>query len=139
MVRNLAFWLQLIGWSQVIGGMSLPWLLRSDLMSNYVAHVFQALQLPPEAQPAALILMSFLGPTIASWGVLFLFMVQTTLPSKTPKPMLFLCTALLAWAPLDIWLSWQARIYHNIWLDLLIVTAIVPPMWWLTRNAKASA
>lgn len=139
MVRHLAIWLQMIGWSHVIGGISLPWLLRSDLMSNYVAHVFQALQLPPEAHPAALTLMSFLGPTIASWGVLFLFMVRTTLRDKASTPMVFLCLSIIAWAPMDIWLSLQAGIYLNVWLDLLLIAAIVPPMWWLSRSAKASA
>jgi hypothetical protein len=139
MARKLAAWLQLIGWSHVLGGVSLPWLLHSDLISNYRAQVFQALQLPPEAQPAALVLMSFMGPTIASWGVLFLFMVRTTLPKKAPNPMLFLGWSIIAWAPLDMWLSWQAGIYFNIWLDLLVIAAIAPPMWWLSRNVKASA
>ncbi len=132
-------WLQLIGLAHILGGLALPWLLHSGLTHGYRQQVFTAIGANAEAQHAVTLMMSFIGPTIASWGVLFLYLVNTAFRHPNRQAWYYLVLALLAWAPLDAGMSWMAGIYSNIVLDIAVVVAISLPIFLVRRRLGEQA
>lgn len=131
-------WLQFIGVAHVFGGLFLPWLLHSSLTDGYRKQVFLAIGASHDAESVVTLMMSFMGPTIASWGVLFLYFVKTAFSTPHRQDWHYLCLALLVWAPLDAGLSWMAGIYSNIVLDVAVVTGIALPIWLIRQQLIGS-
>jgi len=129
-------WLQLIASLHIIGGLLLPWLLHADLSAMYRQEVFQALSVPEAAQNTVVLMMSFIGPTIASWGVLLLYLINNAFDQGDKSAWSYLCIAILVWAPLDIGLSWHAGIYSNIAVDVMATLSILLPVWLIRHPIK---
>lgn len=131
---NIKIFLQMIAIAHIVGGILLPFLVNTPLFATYNSLLYQALGFEASGQNAEInFLIGLFGPTIASWGVLFLYVVSTAFknPDKKGWWAIFLCC--VAWAPYDSLLSIQKGIYINALINLISALAILIPLF-MARN-----
>jgi len=133
-LTKIKIFLQMIAIVHIVGGMLLPFLVNTTLFATYNSLLYQALGFEASGQNAEInFLIGLFGPTIASWGVLFLYVVSTAFknPDKKGWWAIFLCC--VAWAPYDSLLSIQKGIYINALINLISALAILIPLF-MARN-----
>ncbi|MEE9412182.1 MAG: hypothetical protein V3V22_03925 [Methylococcales bacterium] len=131
-MNNSKRFLQLIAVLHIIGGLLLPWLVQTSLADDYVLSIMQNFKVnDPGADRLVRFLVGILGPTIASWGVLLLYVVNSFFHQPTITAWWTIIIAGLVWAPYDSWLSIQHGIYLNatfngvVFFSIMIVLLIV--------------
>ena len=125
----------MIAIAHIVGGILLPFLVNTTLFATYNSLLYQALGFEASGQNAEInFLIGLFGPTIASWGVLFLYVVSTAFknPDKKGWWAIFLCC--LAWAPYDSLLSIQKGIYINALINLISALAILIPLFMARKH-----
>lgn len=134
MVRIRVF-LQAIAVLHIIGGLLLPVLVETLAFNVYHQHLAHAFKLN-SSMPAAetRFLVGILGPTIASWGVLFLYTVKTAFSNPNPRAWWFIVIACMVWAPYDSWLSISHGVNLNAYLNLVVLACIAIPMFRVRRS-----
>lgn len=70
-------------------------------------------------------LLAVLGPTIASWGVLFTTLVSQFLSAPTPGLWKAMVWSVAVWAPLDTALCLRFRVYDGAILNAAVVLALI--------------
>lgn len=77
------------------------------------------------------------GPTVASWGVLMMFLAHFGLRQRQRWACDALLLALLVWAPFDAWLCARAGFLAAVWLDLIVLPLLLIPLLLLRRGFPA--
>lgn len=129
-LQRIKIFLQLIAIAHITGGLLLPFLVSTPLFAAYNSLLYEALGFDTTGQNTEVnFLIGLFGPTIASWGVLFLYVVSTAFkkPDKKGWWAIFLCC--VAWAPYDSLLSIQKGIYINALINLVSSLAILIPLF----------
>ena len=127
---QVKLFLQLIAIAHILGGFLLPILVDTFVFDTYNEIVFRALEVEGTGQHSNItFLHGLFGPTIASWGILFLYVVTTTFEKPDKRGWWTILFACLAWAPLDGFLSMQKGIYINGLIDLVVFVAILTPLF----------
>jgi hypothetical protein len=124
-------WLRILAVLHILGGLSLPFLLQTPLLDFYRSSNSALLGILPfeTAAPAATAFaVGLFGPTIASWGILFLFAVSAAFDHPGRSAWWTLVLAVLAWGPYDAVLSIRHGIYINAVADLAVVLSILVPL-----------
>jgi hypothetical protein len=130
LIQKTKIFLQLIAIAHIIGGILLPFLVNTSLFATYNTLVYRALGFDVARTNSEInFLIGLFGPTIASWGVLFLYVVTSAFKNLDPKGWwaIFLCC--LAWAPYDSLLSIQKGIHINALINLISALAILTPLF----------
>ena len=114
-------WLSFVAILHVIGGLALPFLLlRSAALDGL---------LPAESADARLAYALF-GPTVASWGLLMLFLVQYGLRNGQIWAANALIAGILIWVPLDTALCYVHGWHGAVALNAAASAAILIPALW---------
>ncbi len=104
-MNNSKRFLQLIAILHIVGGLLLPWLLQTSLADDYVLSIMQNFKVnEPGADQLVRFLVGILGPTIASWGVLLLYLVNSFFHQPTFIAWWTIIVAGLIWPSYDSWL-----------------------------------
>ncbi|MEE9345437.1 MAG: hypothetical protein V3U88_07500 [Methylococcales bacterium] len=128
-MNNSKRFLQLIAILHIIGGLLLPWLVQTPLADDYVLSIMQNFQVnESDSDQLVRFLVGILGPTIASWGVLLLYVVNSFFHQPTMTTWWTIIIAGLIWAPYDSWLSIQHGIYLNAIFNGIVFFCIVVVM-----------
>lgn len=119
--ERLDRWLAFVAILHVIAGLALPFvLLRTDWLDPWL----------PLAQPDARTAFALFGPTVASWGLLMLFLVQHGLRRDQAWAANALIAGILVWAPFDAAICHAYGWTHAIVLDAVAGAAILIPALW---------
>jgi hypothetical protein len=113
--------LELVGPVHVIGGL----LLFASGFSPSAQSLLEALVRPPADASWSPFFVSVLGPTIASWGVLFGTLTRQYFTSPTKKTWNALTLSLLIWAPLDSALCVFYRFYSGAIVNAIVFIAVI--------------
>jgi hypothetical protein len=119
--QRLDRWLAAMAMLHVIGGLALPFvLLYTPLLDG----------LMPVASSAARLAYALFGPTVASWGLLMLYLVRHGIARNQAWAANALIGGILVWVPLDTALchvhGWQGAVV----LNATAATAILVPAIW---------
>jgi hypothetical protein len=134
-LSRIKLFLQLVAIAHVIGGLFLPILVNTSLFAAYNTSVYEALEVEGTGQNSNInFLHGLFGPTIASWGILFFYVVTTTFAKPDKKGWWTILLACLAWAPLDCFLSIQKGIYLNGLIDLVVFVLILGPLFMARKH-----
>lgn len=126
--------LQIIAVLHVIVGLCFPWIVQSPLFDQYRGHLHQVFNIDQDnAEQQALFLMAIFGPTIASWGVLFLFAINCGFAQPSPRAWWFILLACIVWAPYDSILSLIHGVFLNAIINSVAFVIIVVPLL-MVRN-----
>ena len=130
LLQRTKFFLQLIAIAHIIGGVLLPFLVNTSVFATYNTLVYQALGFDAtRTNPEVNFLIGLFGPTIASWGVLFFYVVSSAFKNLDPKGWWAIFLSCVAWAPFDSLLSIQQGIYINALINLISALAILTPLF----------
>jgi hypothetical protein len=127
--------LQLYALAHLVGGLLLPWMVGTAVFTDYNRALAQAFHVSDAATSAqAQFLTGLMGPTVASWGLLFFLLVQQAFARPTRQLWWGMVLAGLVWAPYDSFLSWQNGIYLNVVINLLSLAALLVPLLLVRDN-----
>lgn len=127
--------LLLYAFAHIVGGLLLPCLVDTALFTHYnnaVATAFNTQDAAARAQ--ASYLSALMGPTVASWGLLFALAVQQSFAKPTRMAWWGMLGAGLLWAPHDSWLAWQHGIYLNALINGASLLALLAPLCLVRHN-----
>ena len=134
-LTRIKIFLQLIAIAHILGGIFLPLLVNSTLFATYNTLLYQALGSDTTAQNSAInFLMGLFGPTIASWGVLFLYVVSTAFKNPDQRGWWTIFLSCIVWAPYDSLLSIQQGIPINAFINLVSALAILVPLFMARKH-----
>ncbi len=123
--EKLDRWLTWVAVLHIAAGIALPFiLLRTTWLDAWL----------PITYADARLAFALFGPTVASWGLLMLFLVQHGLRANQRWAANALIAGVLVWAPLDAALCWAYGLTLGLWLDALAAAAILIPA--LLRRAQ---
>ena len=125
--------LQLIAIAHILGGLLLPFLVNTSLFAVYNSRLYQTLGFGQELRANVNFLTGIFGPTIASWGVLFLYVISTAFENPDKRGWWAIFFSCVVWAPYDSLLSIQQGIYINALINLIVALAILIPVF-ITRK-----
>ncbi len=121
--------LQLIAFLHVVGGILLPFLVETPVFNVYLQHLAHAFNFENKGAGVEIrFLVGLLGPTIASWGILFLFAINTGFANPGPRAWWFIVIACIVWAPYDSWISLNHGVYLNAIFNCIVFVCIMIPM-----------
>jgi hypothetical protein len=127
---KIRIFLQLIAIAHIAGGILLPFLVNTRLFSTYNSLVNQALGFETTGKNVDInFLIGLFGPTIASWGVLFLYVVTKVFKNPDKKGWWAIFASCILWAPYDSLLSIQKGIYINGLINLFSALMILIPLF----------
>ncbi len=127
--RCYEYWLYAFALAHVLGGLALPWLIHTELFRYYNQTLYAALRLQDApSQEAARFLLGLIGPTMASWGLLFFLVLRQGFARPTPAAWWLILLALLLWAPYDSWLSWRQGLPLNALINAVALLLVLPPL-----------
>jgi len=139
MNRFLQTWLLAIAWLHLAIGVAIPFIAHSGLYDHYSAllqHAFWPGQIvPPETLAFQRWIVSLFGPTLASVGVVMIFLVRAGIRSAEVWPWNAILMALAVWAPGDIAISLTKDFWLHIVIDTFALMVIVPPVVILRAHA----
>ena len=132
-------WLLLLSYGHIAAGIAIPLVAYSPAFDYYSGLLQQAFW-PTQAVPAATLefqrwFASLFGPTIASVGVVMVYLVKAGIKSSEPWPWNAILIALAVWAPGDIYISLMKSFWLHVQVDVAILLAIVPPVFALRAHA----
>ena len=129
-LSKLRIFLQVIAIAHIAGGILLPFIVNTQLFSTYNALVSQALGFETTGKNVEInFLIGLFGPTIASWGVLFLYVVTNVFKNPDKRGWWTIFASCILWAPYDSLLSIQKGIYINGLINLLSALVILIPLF----------
>ena len=130
LLQRTKIFLQLIAIAHIIGGVLLPFLVNTSVFATYNTLVYQSLGFDTSrTNPEVNFLIGLFGPTIASWGVLFFYVVSSAFKNLDPKGWWAIFLSCVAWAPFDSLLSIHKGIYINALINLISALAILTPLF----------
>jgi hypothetical protein len=125
-INYAKFLLQTVAVLHIVVGLCFPWIVESPLFDHYRENLYLAFNVELEnAKQQALFLMALFGPTISSWGVLFLYTVNSGFSRPSPQAWWYMIVACLVWAPYDSVYSLQHGIYLNAIINAIAFVVIV--------------
>lgn len=134
-MKKARLFLQLYALAHIAGGLLLPWLVHTAVFTAYheqLAQTFNSHNASSREQ--ALFLTGLMGPTIASWGLLFFLVVTQAFSTPSPRWWWGMVLAALLWAPYDSVLSWQQGMSINVIINAIALLALLVPLWLLRHN-----
>ncbi len=136
-------WLLLLAYGHIVAGVAIPFVAYSTAFNYYSALLQQAFW-PAQTVPGATVefqrwIVALFGPTIASVGVVMVFLVKAGAKNAQPWPWNAILTALAVWAPGDICISLMKDFWLHMQIDVVVLLAIVPPVWHLKQRAVRNA
>lgn len=140
MTRFLQNWLLLLAWLHLATGLAIPVIAHSAQFGHYSAllqaEFWPGQMLPPETLAFQRWIVSLFGPTLASVGVVMIYLVRAGIRSDDAWPWNAILLALAVWAPGDIYISLLRDFWLHVWIDALALLAIVPPVLVLRAQTK---
>jgi hypothetical protein len=131
--------LQTIAILHVMVGLCFPWIVDSPPFDHYKQHLHLAFNTSEELSgQQASFLMAIFGPTIASWGVLFLYAVTSGFSRPSPQSWWFMFTACLTWAPYDSIFSLQHGVYLNAIINAVAFVMMMTPLLLVRKHFFAT-
>lgn len=136
----LVLWLYAAAIVHILAGLTLTWAGHSGLLDGYL----QVLELafwgadpvPAAGHEQQVWWLALFGATLQSYSLYMLALVHIGNRSKAPMVWGWLMAGILLWAPQDMWLSAQQRVWSHLWLDGFALLLLLPPLVWLYRHDR---
>ena len=126
--------LEILAILHIIVGLILPFLVDTWLFTFYNNQLLAAFNTDSaEALALGKFMIGILGPSIASWGILFLFLVRYAYSTGSRMAWFYMLAAIIVWSAYDIYLSIIAGVYLNVMIDLVVLCFLLVPLL-LTRS-----
>lgn len=141
--QALVIWLYAAALMHLLGGVTLTWAGHSGLFDDYLLTLEQAFWTadvaPAAARAQQVWWVALFGATLQSYSLYMLALVHIGNRLKSAMPWGWLIAGIVLWAPQDMLISAQARVWSHLWLDSLALLALLPPLFWLYRHDRRTS
>lgn len=127
-------WLYGVAAVHLLVGVLLPWVGNSVLFEPYhrlIEGAFWSNAAPEGARLFQVWWISLFGPTIQTLGVWMAALVYLGARYRNRFIWCALLLGFAVWAPQDIFISLKANAWVHVWVDLLALLSVIPPLLWL--------
>jgi hypothetical protein len=133
-------WLYLMAFGHFACGILLAWFSNLSLFEYYHQSILARFgDVSIHAHDLQVWWLSLFGATLQNLAI---FMgVLTYVGSKQSSAFVWawMISGLILWAPQDMLISLQIGLWLHVWVDLIVLLVILPPLailWWVDRNYK---
>lgn len=129
-------WMYAVIAAHLLAGMLLPLAANAALFSHYhdgILHFFFGVAEPAGARSIQIWWTSLFGPTLQAASVWMLGLAIMGDKQRNAFAWAMLILGLVIWAPQDMFVSAGAQCWINVWLDLLALGVMLPPLICLCR------
>ncbi|WHS60586.1 cell division protein [Pseudomonas sp. G2-4] len=141
--QALVVWLYVAALMHLLAGLTLSWAGHSGLLDGYLQNIEQifwgAATVPTIASEQQVWWVALFGVTLQSYSLYMLALVHIGNRLKSAMPWAWIIAGILLWAPQDMLISAQARVWSHLWLDSLALLALLPPLFWLYRHDRRAS
>lgn len=131
----LVVWLSAAAMVHLLAGLVLTWAGHSGLLDGYLLTIEQAFwaadAAPVTARAQQVWWVAIFGATLQSFSLYMLALVSIGHRLRSPIVWGWLIAGIVLWAPQDMWISAQARVWSHLWVDGLALLTLLPPLIWL--------
>ena len=135
--RRLICWLYAVTAAHVLVGLLLPWIGNAVIFETYhrgIETAFWDEAAPAAARAQQLWWIALFGPTVLSTSLWMGALVYLGDRHRSRFAWGALIAGVVAWAPQDVWISLQIDCWPHVWIDVLSVIVLLPPLVWLSRH-----
>lgn len=136
----LVVWLYAAAMVHLLVGLVLTWAGHSGLLDGYLLTIEQAFwaadAAPVTARAQQVWWVAIFGATLQSFSLYMLALVSIGHRLRSPAAWGWLIAGIVLWAPQDMWISAQARVWSHLWVDSLALLTLLPPLIWLYRHDR---
>lgn len=86
-----------IAWIHIVGGLALPFAVQFEGVQAFIVNALKG----TAAEPGSTFWIGVFGPTVASWGLLFLALLHSFFNNPTHEKWKILLGAVLIWCVID--------------------------------------
>jgi len=143
--RALVLWLYAAALVHLLAGALLTWAGHSPLFDGYLHSIEQAFWAdgaPAAAHAQQVWWLALFGATLQSYSLYMLALIHLGNRLRSATAWAWLMAGIVFWAPQDMLVSWQVRMWSHLWFDAAALFTLLPPLLWLYRHdrrANASA
>jgi hypothetical protein len=127
----------------LLAGLVLTWGGHSGLLDDYLNTIEQAFWgadiVPVTVRTQQVWWLALFGATLQSYALYMLALVHLGNRLKSAMPWGWLIVGILLWAPQDMLVSAQARVWSHLWFDSFALLVLLPPLFWLYRHDRRTA
>jgi hypothetical protein len=127
----------------LLAGLTLTWAGHSGLLDDYLNTIEQAFWgadiVPVTVRTQQVWWLALFGATLQSYALYMLALVHLGNRLKSAMPWGWLIVGILLWAPQDMLVSAQARVWSHLWFDSFALLVLLPPLFWLYRHDRRTA
>lgn len=133
------YWLISVGIGHVLLGSIFVVLASTAVIDPYMESLYETFQVVPDDAVDLMLrtTLQFLGPTIASWGLLFALAVHFYYRHGNSPIKWYIVMAVFVWFAMDTSVSLAQGIHVHLIVNLLALGAIVPPFLLLKTKPVA--
>lgn len=139
----LVVWLYAAALVHLLVSLALTWAGHSGLLDGYLQTIEQAFwatdAVPIAARAQQVWWLALFGATLQSYSLYMLALVRIGHRLRSPMAWGWLIAGIVLWAPQDMWVSAQARVWSHLWFDSLALLTLLPPLFWLYRHDRRTA
>lgn len=141
--KALVVWLYAAALMHLLAGVALTWAGHSGLLDDYLNTIEQAFWgadiVPVTVRTQQVWWLALFGATLQSYALYMLALVHLGDRLKSAMPWGWLIVGILLWAPQDMLVSAQARVWSHLWFDSFALLVLLPPLFWLYRHDRRTA
>jgi hypothetical protein len=127
----------------LLAGLTLAWAGHSGLLDDYLNTIEQAFWgadiVPVTVRTQQVWWLALFGATLQSYALYMFALVHLGNRLKSAMPWGWLIVGILLWAPQDMLVSAQARVWSHLWFDSFALLVLLPPLFWLYRHDRRTA
>jgi hypothetical protein len=136
-------WMYGVAAVHLLVGIALPWIGGWGLLDGYHQSVeawFWSGNAPAAARAQQEWWMALFGPTVQSLSLWMAALIYVGDRHRSAFAWAMLLAGVLLWAPQDMLYSLRANAWIHVWVDLVAVATMVPPLAWLWwKDARTRA
>lgn len=125
-------WLLIVATLHVIGGVALAFEMPEFIWQAYQQDLYRVFTInnsqPENIENLVSMIVRLFGPTVASWGLLMIYLIRQIFLFQDKVAWAFLISSLLMWFLLDTSISLSFGVMSHLWINSLAFVVILMPL-----------
>ena len=122
-------WMYLMSLAHLLGGILMAWFSSTIIFDQYHQTVLTQFKLLPDiGRPIQQWWSSLFGATLQTLAFFMAILIHLGNKYRNAWVWLWMIAALIIWVPQDIFISLKVDLWLHVWIDILALIFILPPL-----------